>query len=212
MGRVLPVRLALFDALGKDGWEDETITFEEFGAEKEKFNAGKASKLAPLGYLPVMTVGDITITQTEAMARWAGRLGPSKLYPTDPLEAFKVDEIISVTMETLNKTPQDLDKETKKRLREEFAKGLMARNFQYLEDKLALAGPFILGSTLTLADVFLFGLSSMVESGDYDYVPPSFLDGYPKVTKHLATFRGSDLVKNYSAAFHEMAKKAGLCD
>jgi len=78
-GRIGPIRIALRQA--KVDFEDERLSFQEFGARKVSF---------PGGSLPVLSINGKLLTQSLAILRWAGR--QSDLYPSDPVHAMQVDE------------------------------------------------------------------------------------------------------------------------
>lgn len=64
-GRVFGLRVAMFKAFGKDGWVDHRFPFSDWAEVK---------KTTPLGQVPVLTLPDgSTVTQTEAITRWAGK-------------------------------------------------------------------------------------------------------------------------------------------
>ena len=86
--RAEPIRLAF--AIGKIPFTNKVIQFQDFGALKSSL---------PMGQLPLLEVegqdGSMTtISQSQALLRYVGKL--SGLYPTDEIEACKVDEICAI--------------------------------------------------------------------------------------------------------------------
>lgn len=78
-GRGEVARLAL--ALGGIDFEDERISFQVFGENKDSF---------PFGRIPVLEVDDVVISQSNSINRYVGKL--AGLYPSGALEAFHCDE------------------------------------------------------------------------------------------------------------------------
>lgn len=184
-GRAFALRVALFKAFGKDGWVDERISFSEWPALKPT---------TPLGALPVLTLpGGEVVTQTDAMMRWASRL--SGLYPDDPREALVCDAITCTCFEMLNKSPPSSEKEK----REEYAAGFLTGACTMLEGK--LGNGFILGDSLSLADLMVYTVTLMLLSGDWTHIPASFLDAFPKLRDHNALVQGHELVVAYAANY-----------
>ncbi|OQS02778.1 glutathione S-transferase, partial [Thraustotheca clavata] len=75
-------RLALY--IAGIPFEDERLTREEFAVRKPTL---------PFKQAPTLTIDGEVFAQSHAMARYAGRLGG--LYPSDPLAAYRVDEVIA---------------------------------------------------------------------------------------------------------------------
>lgn len=91
-----------------------------------------------------------------------GKLGG--LYPEQPLDALAVDEVMDVVQDALTRTPQDADADVKKAKREEYAAGklkgymaLLAHRYQSTD-----GGPYLLGTSLTVADLALYYLLAML--------------------------------------------------
>ena len=80
-GRAEPVRLAL--AIGEIPFEDERIQFSDWPGMKAS---------TPYGSLPLLQVDDQVFAESSAMLRYAGK--EAGLYPTDHVEALKVDQYV----------------------------------------------------------------------------------------------------------------------
>ena len=187
-GRVFGLRVALFKAFGKDGWEDSRIEFHEWAALKPD---------QPLGSLPVLTLPDgRKIVQTDAIMRWAGK--QSGLYPNDPLDALLVDETISTVFETLSKVPPAGGPDGKAK-REEYAAGLMTKACTMLESK--LMGDWFVGSAISLADLAVSVMVNMIVTDDWTHVAPSWMDSFPKLKALNLRVREDPLVVDYLAQY-----------
>lgn len=192
-GRGEPVRIALH-ASGV-AWKDTSITFPELKEAKEK---GKF-----LTGLPALkTASGKEFSQSVAMTRYAGKLGSSGLYPTDPEEAMAVDCAMDICQDALTKCPQEPDEEVKKTKREEYAAGKLKSFMDELTAIIgASGGPFVCGSKLTVADlVITFFVIDMITSGNFDYVPKTYLDAWPALAKFSETVKDHAIVKAYYAS------------
>lgn len=89
-GRAQPVRLAL--ALGNVCWEDEYLSFPEFG--KLKAGGGLRFGGMPMAEIPTEK-GTVTVSQSNAILCYAGKL--AGLYPKDDVQAAQVDELVRLS-------------------------------------------------------------------------------------------------------------------
>lgn len=84
------------------------------------------------------------------MVRYAGK--KAGLYPDEHMLA--IDEIIEINSELIYKAPQHKDKETKKKLREEFAAGKLTSFMTYVNEKIGANGGWTAGTPeLSIADI-----------------------------------------------------------
>lgn len=107
------------------------------------------------------------MTQSSAITRYAAKL--AGLYPTDDhIKAMFIDEIVDVVNEAAAKAPQTSDIELKKKLREEYAKKDLVKYFTFLAKKLEKStSKFIVGNTLSLADLYTYSLLRAIRTGIY---------------------------------------------
>jgi len=80
-GRAEPIRLAFF--IGGVEFNDHRIAHADWPTLKPS---------TPFGGIPTLEVNGVTYGQSNAQLRYAGKLGG--LYPADPVEALKVDELL----------------------------------------------------------------------------------------------------------------------
>jgi glutathione S-transferase len=191
-GRTWGLRITLFKAFGKDGWEDEHIQFKDWKELKPT---------TPLGSLPTLTLpSGIVMTQCDALTRWAG--AQSGLYPSAGSDdALVVDEATSTAFEALNNTPgRGMTVEEKKKAREEYAKGLLSTLLTLLEKR--VKGPFLTGDDLTIGDLSIVMLTDMICNGDFDFVSPSLVtEGFPGLAKHRDLVMNHELIKEYESKY-----------
>lgn len=212
-GRGMPCRLPLFTAFGKDGFVDDRWTFDKFGAEKKKFLENPStSELVNSGSLPFITLANgKTITQSIAIARWAARQNKEEigkdLYPAENVDdCLLIDEVMAVYEEIMLKCPHDKDDEARKAKREEYAeKGflrigcdLIAKRYKEKSN----SGPFLCGSgkNPTLADLFVYAMVYLLETGMFDHVAKDYCDQWPDLVKAARACPESELAKAYLAA------------
>jgi glutathione S-transferase len=109
--RGLECRLALTAAAVP--FEDVRITLEQWPALKPTL---------PFGSLPVLTEGDLTLTQSNAILCHIGRA--NGLHPTDPAQASRHEALMLSVEDLRHKVPgSGLFDDEKRKAREEFAQG-----------------------------------------------------------------------------------------
>jgi glutathione S-transferase len=185
-GRGYPIRTALRIA-GID-FIDEKVSFQELKAAKAEKGYTDAF---PLGSVPTLTLPDgRVITQSLAIGRYAGKL--ANLYPSDPVQALLVDELLDTVQDILNGLPQHADTDTKKTLREEYANGKLKVFFNFLSTKLAASsGPYTLGETLVLSDIFVYWVLKGYRKGNFDFIPTDYDSAWPNLGQFIATMESN---------------------
>lgn len=138
------------------------------------------------GSLPTLTLDDGTvIAQQRAILRFIGK--ETGLYPSDTVEAAKVDEIMDGTEDLMGKTNavgKDLPQSEKEEARNAACKegGAVYTILNNIERQLQLSGgPYAVGNSLTIADLFVYTITSTLISGTYDGIPVNALDPFPKM-------------------------------
>jgi hypothetical protein len=106
--RAEPIRLAF--AIGG-------VDFDDVRISREEFHAQKAQGAYPFGQLPVMEVDGKLVSQSQALLRYAGKL--AGLYPSDPVQALLVDEMIGAVEDVIQATvPNFREQDEEKRVSE----------------------------------------------------------------------------------------------
>jgi len=198
-GRAAPIRDAL--NIGQISFEDDHIQWETFGDRR-------AAGEFPFGGLPVLDVettsNKVSSAQSNAILRFAGRL--SNLYPVDDiLKALKVDEALSAGEEInllMDPSVQEQDAQKKMAMREVLARQTLPEWMNYLERLLINNGStgFMVGDTLTVADLKLFWIIEWLTSGILDGIPTNLIENYD----NLASWH-----KNIAQVREHLLKKAG---
>ena len=141
----------------------------------------------PKGRVPTLVVEGKAFTETGALLELIATLAPLKnLVPTDPVQAVKMRSVMFYLASTMhinhahrmrgsrwaNEQSSFDDMATK-------VPETMAASAKYIEEE-CLTGPFILGDTFSIADIYLFNICTWLAG---DGVTAS---NYPKITTHMA--------------------------
>jgi prostaglandin-H2 D-isomerase / glutathione transferase len=175
-GRGEPVRLAL--AIGGVAFEDHRFSFPEFA---------EIRKTAPFGQVPVLEVDGVTITQSDAMLRYAGKL--AGLYPTDAYQAMLCDEVSYVVEDANVKLGPTfrMTGDEQKAARQALVSGSMTTYLGWLQKRLlAQGGEYFADNRLTVADLKVFVDVRGLNSGRLDHVPTDLVEQVaPALNAHL---------------------------
>lgn len=192
-GRAFAARVAL-SAAGFD-YEDIRIKFDELKELRKGKNDLPYNEKVPIGQLPVLIFpdGEQSITQSNAIARFAGKY--SGLYPSDPLKALVVDEIMDAVADLLQGVPQSDDKDQKKILREKYAAEKFPKYFELFCKRLEQSGgPFLHGENLTVGDLALFAAVDSIDTGLFDYISGDVLKPYKSLLEHRDAVKAHPIV------------------
>jgi prostaglandin-H2 D-isomerase / glutathione transferase len=174
-GRAAPIR----DAFNMGG-----IAFEDVRVPFPEFMANRAAGAYPFGAMPVLDVerdgASQRVTQTNGILRFVGKM--ADLYPSDPHQALRVDEVLEVLEEitthiTLTRGYPEAQKLESRGVIVERVVGRIVAGLETLAAQ--SGGDFLTGSQLTVADLkALHALDGMV-SGFLDGFPTTLLDDSP---------------------------------
>jgi len=192
-GRAEPARLALY--LGGVAFEDERISFQEFGAKRASY---------PFKRVPVLQVDDAELSQCNSINRYVGKL--AGLYPSDPLQAAYCDETMDAVEDIVSQqvvTMRIKDEAEKKAAREALADGPITLYLQRLQTMLeARGGEYFADGRLTVADLKVMVWVRSLRAGILDYVPADLPDKQaPKLVDHLNRVLEQPKVADYYARF-----------
>ena len=189
-GRGEPARLAL--SIGGVPFEDDRLAFTEWERRKGA---------APFGALPVLEVDGQTLSQSNAINRYVGRL--ADLYPSDPWQAALCDEAMDAVEDVVSEIAATmfLSEEEKKTRRQALAEGLIPFYVARLQRKLETqSGQYFAASRLTMADLKVAMLIRQLKSGVLDDVPTDIPDRIaPKLVEHHERVMNDPRVKAYYA-------------
>eukprot|EP00899_Mesostigma_viride_P022236 jgi/Mesvir1/3197/Mv16350-RA.1 len=190
-GRAEPTRVAL--TIGGIPFEDERVTREAFMAMKPSL---------PFGSLPSLEVDGKVFAQSNAMLRYVGKL--TGLYPTDPVEALKVDQILD-GFEDNGATirPSYMEKDEAKKL--EMRKALTAPDggltrYTSALSRLVEGEAHAVGDSLTIADVAIYCNINLLKSGYLDGIPRDWVDQYEPLMRVYNTVKAHPAVVAWEEA------------
>ncbi len=182
-GRGEPVRLAM--ALGNIPFEDHRFPLSDWPLLRDQ---------TPFHQVPVMEIDGETFTQTNTMSRYVGKL--AGLYPQDPLEAARCDEVMSVIEDILGKvivTFRIEDEDEKRLARIALAEGPISLYLKRLDEMLTeRGGQYFADNRLTITDLKVFVWIRGLRSGILDHVPadivetqaPGLVEHFERVNAH----------------------------
>ena len=161
-GRAGPIRLA-FKA-GKVEFEDEHVGHADFPAKV-------ASGAFPYNAVPVIEIDGQVYAQSNAILRFAGK--KAGLYPECPVQALLVDEAMDTVEEGLALLlPSMKENESEKKLamRAELVDGKLTVLLNQLDARVGLnaESAFVVGTTPTIGDLKIFGMTSSLTAGHLD--------------------------------------------
>lgn len=184
-GRAESIRLAL--KIGGIPFEDIRVEFPQW---MELIGD------TPWGKLPYIDLSDGTrLAQQRAILRLIGK--ETGLYPTDPIEAAKVDELcdalddmVQWTVNTtggsnvLGRLAMGMDQAAKDAARKETPEtATLAAKLKTLDAYIAKSGSvgYAVGDKLTVADIFIASTLCTIDNGILDGVPDNVFDPYENI-------------------------------
>src|SRR6516165_9551662 len=189
-GRGEPARLAL--SIGGIPFEDDRVTPSDWPARKAN---------TPFGALPLLEVDGETVSQSNAINRYVGKL--ADLYPSDAWEAALCDEVMEAVEDIGSKIGATLfiPEEEKKAKRIELAEGPIPFYLTRLQDRLAAhGGQYFAANRLSVADLKVFVWIRHLKSGALDHIPADLSDRVaPKLVEHYERVKSHPGIKAYYA-------------
>ena len=194
MNNIVSLHLRYFPFPGRagairDAFNIGKIEFEDSHVPPQEFRTRRAAGEFPFGGLPVLDVettsGKLCSAQSNAILRFAGRL--SGLYPDDdPIRALKVDEALDLGEDINNligPSIHEQDESRKMAMRKELAEVTLPFWGDCFERLLVANGRtgFIVGNSLTVADLKLYWIFDWLTSGILDGIPVTLFDQYATV-------------------------------
>jgi glutathione S-transferase len=166
----------------RDAFRMGGIDFNDEHVAPDNFAALKASGELPFGALPILKIGGRTISQSNAILRYAGKL--TGLYPDDHALALRVDEAMGGTddmMAPMGASIREQDPERKMAIRKDMAENILPQNFARFEKLIKDNGNtgFLVGNSLTIADLKLLHSVDKLTDGSLDGIPTTVADPYP---------------------------------
>lgn len=166
---------------------------------------GVGKPLAPFGALPVMEVDGKILSQTQAMATYAGKL--AGLYPEDSWLAAKCDEAINGCTDvtgTVGATMRIQDEGEKLAARSALiaSDGRLTLHLGGIEKLLVANGSngCTVGDALTVADLAIWRLAGWLGGGAVDGIPKDYpTDTFPALAALVAKVDAHEGVVSWKA-------------
>ena len=198
-------RLTYFDMAGGRGeslrialhaagipFDDHRVPFAEFGEMRHRLR---------FGALPVLEIDDAPVTQSNALARFIGRI--AGLYPEDALQALWCDETMDAVEDALHAIDATfgLEGEALKEARRKLVSGRLTMYLRGLGELLARGGDWFADERLTVADLKVLMLTRWLDSGKLDHVPTDLVERVaPALAEHRQRAEADPIVAGYYAA------------
>lgn len=155
----------------------------------------------PFGAMPVLDVeGKGRLAQSNAILGFVGR--SYGLLPDDPWEAARHDAVMCAVEElraridSSMRAKEDADKQ---RMREELVAGYIPAWGANVEAQ--IAGPFVGGERISVADIKLFVVLSWFAKGALDHVPRDVLSRFPKLERLFEAVKSHPRVVDWTSRF-----------
>lgn len=187
-GRGEPARLAMH--IGGVAFEDNRISFKEFGARRSTY---------PFNRVPKLEIDGAELSQCNSINRYVGKL--AGLYPSDALQAAYCDEAMDavedIVAQVLVTFP--MDEAEKKAAREALAEGSISTYLRQLQKMLeARGGEYFADGRLTVADLKVMVWVRSLGSGILDYMPKDLAERVaPLLVQHQARVEAHPKVREY---------------
>jgi len=199
--------------------------FKGIEFEDVRVDFGQWSELKPqtkFGQLPMMTIGETEVAQSDAMLRYIASLpgapGAPKLMPDDAVGQLKVNEVLGVAADLdrayspaiyVSMKPEmygheadsqgtEEGKARTKALREKFCAEELPRHVAFYETFLG-EEQFICGPEVTIADCVILPQLAKFQAGFVDHIPKDIMDSCPKIAAYLERVRALPAVAAWYA-------------
>ena len=187
-GRAEPARLAFH--IGGIPFEDHRFAPADFP---------EVRKAAPLNQVPFLEIDGSVVTQSDAITRYAGKLGG--LYPEDTMQALFCDEVMGALEDVNVKIGATfgLKGEDLKKARTALATETLPRYLRWLENQLeAHGGAFFADNRLTIADLKALVVLRWVSSGMLDHIPTDLVATVaPKLRTYMERIGNTPVIAQY---------------
>lgn len=188
-GRAEPIRIA-FHAAGIE-FNDQRISFQQFGEMRLS---------TPFNSVPVLELDGAEITQTNAIARYVGKM--AGLYPEDALQALYCDEVMSAYEDVSHHIVHTfgLEGDELKAAREKLVDGWLTTFLRGIDQLLTRGGgKYFADNRLTMADLKSFVQTRSLRAGKLDHIPGDIVE---RVAPGLAEHQERMAVEGIVAAYY----------
>jgi len=150
--------------------------------------------------MPLLHVDDAVITQSNAINRFVAKL--ADLYPVDPLEAARCDEVMDAVEDIVTRVVATFNIEAaveKRSAREALVNGPIPLYLTKLQEMLlARGGSCFADDRLTVADLKVYVWIGNLKSGVLDHIPPDLTDRVaPRLVEHYERITAHPRISDY---------------
>jgi len=159
------------------------ISFEDIRVKREDWPSLKVDAVkCVFGQMPLLEMDGQFFAQSMAILRYVGKV--SGLYPADPVEALRVDELLDAVIDIRTKISPTYALPDAERIaaRQKLVETFIRPHLERMESRVGKSG-FAVGSSLTIADLALANDISGYRSGRLDGISPSVGDGLVAIDK-----------------------------
>lgn len=173
------------------------IPFEDVRVKYGDWPAIKASDKCLYGQMPLLEIDGKPFAQSMAILRYVGKV--TGLYPTDPVEALRVDELLDAVIDLRTKISPTYSLPEPERIaaRQILAEDFIKPHLMKIECRISLpsfAG-YAVGDELTIADLALANEIEGYRSGRLDGIDVHIADGASALCKITENVR--NVLKNH---------------
>ena len=164
------------------------IPFEDVRVKSADWPQLKSSGKYVYGQMPVLEVDGEVFAQSMAILRYVGKV--TGLYPSDPIEALRVDELLDccIDMRTKLSPTFSLPEPDRVAARQKLVETIIKPHLGCMEGRIGDSG-FAVGNQLTIADLAIASDIDGLRSGRLDGVDPHLADNVPKLLKIIETVK-----------------------
>ncbi len=172
-----------------------------FDALRLDFASGEQTKpdyhaINPKGRVPALITDQGILTETGAILDYIATLAPDKgLVPSDPWQAAQMRAVMYYLASTMHvnhahkmRGHRWADDESARANMTAKVPQTMTESCRFIEEN-ALAGPFVMGETLTIADPYLYTVCSWLEGDGVD------VSAFPKILAFRVAMQARPSVK-----------------
>eukprot|EP00164_Ancoracysta_twista_P001742 GFYU01002287.1.p1 GENE.GFYU01002287.1~~GFYU01002287.1.p1 ORF type:complete len:231 (+),score=66.97 GFYU01002287.1:60-695(+) len=196
------IKLTYFGAAGRAELTRLIFTYGGIEFEDERIQFPQWAELkpnSPWGSLPFLDIDGVKLAQTLAMARYAGAL--ADLYPSNPLDAARVDEILAAIDDVsvaLGPSFFEKDMEKKLAMRKTISEGILTQRLKKFDEILGENGTgYIRGDKLTVADLALNEFLRQATCGQMDGITAEIAQPYANLKKHFVMVNDLPQIKKW---------------
>jgi glutathione S-transferase len=162
-------------------------SFEDIRVKRDEWPNLKVSDKCMYGQMPLLEIDGNIYAQSMAILRYVGKV--TGLYPTDPIEALRVDELLDAIIDIRTKISPTYSLPDAERIaaRQKLVETFIRPHLEKIECRVGKSG-IAVGSKITIADLAIANEIDGLRSGRLDGIDAHVADGLggiEEITKHV---------------------------